>query len=178
MSSPTFLRDLQQPHIVREVAGAGGWTSLEKFAALPEVAALGWPLEVVQQWLYDHLEWGEFLRDYAALDLSAVVWTREYLPLREFLPMTSGSTDDYMATVPDMHEHWTHTRRFIGVPAAWEDTGTWLVPPLLLDLGCLGGSAGVLQVVEGRTRVGILQGRTRDGLNVAGHHAAWVGRPC
>lgn len=172
-----YLSDLQQPHIVSEVGGSGGFTSAEKLAALPEVAALGWPLEVVKQWLYDHLEWHEFLRDYAELDLSAVVWTLEYVPLAEFMLMTSGPSDNYLATVPDLHEHWTERRRHLGVADAWEDTGTWLVPPLLLDLACLDGSAGLLQLVEGRTRVGILQGRARDGLHVAGRHATWIGRP-
>jgi hypothetical protein len=33
-----------------------------------------------------------------------------------------------------------------------------------------------LQVVEGRMRVGILQGRRADGLHVADRHEAWVGR--
>lgn len=172
------LSDLQQPHIVAKCRSHRGlYARLDEFAALSEVAALGWPLEVVEQWLYDHLEHWEFLRDYAKLDLSAVGWTLEDLPTSAYRTLKSGPSDRYMADVPDMHEHWTHTRRYIGVPAAWEDTGTWLVPPLLLDLGCLDGPAGVLQVVEGRTRVGILQGRARDGLNVAGHHAAWVGRP-
>jgi hypothetical protein len=177
LRTPTFLRDLQQQHIIDQChSHKGHYADLQRFAALPEVAALGWPSEVVEQWLYDHLEHYEFLTDYAELDLTAVEWTLEDLPTDMFLPMRSGPSDDYMTTVPDQHEHWVYARRFTAVPAAWEDTGTWLKPPLLLDLACLDGPAGVLQVVEGRTRVGILQGRARDGLRVADRHAAWVGR--
>ena len=32
------------------------------------------------------------------------------------------------------------------------------------------------QLVEGRTRVGVLRGRHADGLHVADTHLAWVGR--
>lgn len=173
-----FLSDLQQPHIIREVAGASPWTSPEKFSALPEVAELGWPSEVVRQWLYEHLLWGEFLTDYAALDLSTVAWSLQDVHATAFLSMTSGSSDDYLTEFSKNPDYYRE-RFTVQRPAtreAWEQQGTWLVPPLLLDLACLDGAEGVLQVVEGRTRVGILQGRVRDGLYVAGQHAAWVGR--
>lgn len=175
-----YLHELQQPHLIRArpVPFKPDPADVERFAALPEVAALGWPLDVVQQWLYEHLPHDEFLADYADLDLTAVVWSLEDVPTDGFLTMRTGpSEDSYLASIPDQHRHWTEQRRHLGVAERWENDGTWQVPPLLLDLGCMDGPAGVLQVVEGRTRVGILQGRTRDRLHVADHHAAWVGRP-
>ncbi|MFF8281059.1 hypothetical protein ACF05T_34260 [Streptomyces lateritius] len=59
----------------------------------------------------------------------------------------------------------------------WEEHGTWLRPPLLIDRRLLAPADSGLQVLEGRTRVGVLRGRLREQLGVAPAHQAWVGRP-
>jgi hypothetical protein len=59
----------------------------------------------------------------------------------------------------------------------WEAHGTWLRPPILLARRLLDPADTGLQVLEGRTRVGVLRGRLREGLYVASHHHAWVGHP-
>ncbi|WP_244173868.1 hypothetical protein [Streptomyces recifensis] len=55
----------------------------------------------------------------------------------------------------------------------WEEHGTWLRPPLLIDRRFLDPSSSGLQVVEGRTRVGVLRGRVRERRHVAPDHQAW-----
>jgi hypothetical protein len=60
--------------------------------------------------------------------------------------------------------------------AAWYVLGTWLVPPVLLSRALLVPPTAGLQVVEGRTRLGILRGRLANGLHVASQHEVWIGR--
>lgn len=40
------------------------------YRVLPMIAALGWPDDVVEQWLFDHGRRHEFLRDYGATGAS------------------------------------------------------------------------------------------------------------
>ncbi|MFE6946037.1 hypothetical protein [Streptomyces chartreusis] len=71
--------------------------------------------------------------------------------------------------------HWVAVRpRQVG--RHWEEHGTWLRPPLLIDRRFLDPSGGGLQVLEGRTRVSVLRGRLREELHVAPEHDAWVAR--
>lgn len=174
---PVHLADLQRRHILRRAPGNGSLTTLERFAELPEIAALGWPIDVVDQWLYEHLPNDEFLRDYAALDLARLRWSLEDLPTSvfEIMPTGEGGSDYLANEAPDHHPHWVRCRGD-KVIRAWEERGSWVRPPIVIDRGCIGGRAGELQLVEGRTRVGVLRGRLRDGLHVAPQHAAWVGR--
>lgn len=64
----------------------------------------------------------------------------------------------------------------IGVAQCWETHGTWKRWPILIDRRLLDPPESGLQVVEGRTRVGVLRGRHRQGTLVAERHLAWVGR--
>ena len=52
----------------------------------------------------------------------------------------------------------------------------WLGIFLAVSFVVLGFRLFRLQVVEGRTRVGVLRGRHRQGALVAERHLAWVGR--
>ena len=63
-----------------------------------------------------------------------------------------------------------------GVAQCWETHGTWKRWPILIDRRLLDPPESGLQVVEGRTRVGVLRGRHRQGILVAERHLAWVGR--
>lgn len=47
------------------------------FAGAGPIAELGWPSDVVKQWLFDHGRHPAFLRDYATIDLSRVRWRLE-----------------------------------------------------------------------------------------------------
>ncbi|WP_229871866.1 hypothetical protein [Streptomyces longisporoflavus] len=59
----------------------------------------------------------------------------------------------------------------------WEEYGTWRRPLLLIDRRLLDPAGSGLQVLEGRTRVGVLRGRLREELHAAPDHRAWVGCP-
>lgn len=149
---------------------------LAEFLQHDRVVALQWPDDVVEQWLYDHSDKNAFLVDYGHIDLSAVAWHGETLPVAELLTLPTGLSDgevidEYAAD----HDHWVERRRHLGVPQFWETDGTWMRPPLLIDQGLLGLGEG-LQVIEGRTRMGVLRGRSRDGRHAAREHLVWVGR--
>ncbi len=147
---------------------------LSDYLALPQIAGLRWPADVVEQWLFDHAGNVSFVKDYGHLDLAAIEWTRAPVPARELVDIPTGKNDaEFLASVAKLHRHYLGLRPQ-EVRDAWEYRGTWLVPPLLISRDLLGGRQRSLQVVEGRMRVGILQGRAADGLNVAPTLEAWV----
>ena len=149
----------------------------EGFLASDAVRALGWPGDVVEQWLYDHADNDHFLRDYGGLDLSAVKWDVELIPVQEFDEMPTGPSDsNCIETYAANPDHWVDVRRHMGVAQCWETRGTWKRWPLLIDRRLLNPPGNGLQVVEGRTRVGVLRGRHREMAFVADRHLAWVGR--
>lgn len=155
----------------------------EAFAAFllrPDVAALGWPAEVARQWLWDFGDRVAFVADYGAIDLSRVCWECEDVAAADFDTMQTGDRDGgWIEEVAGNHGHWLRLRARAEPAAgtAWDEHGTWLVPPVLIDRSLLDPAGTGLQVVEGRTRVGILRGRRRDGLHTAPVQRAWVGRP-
>lgn len=158
-------------------------TSAAGFAAFRRVAAvenLGWPDDVVEQWLYEHCDNGPFLDDYGSVDLAQLRWGLEALRASDIAAMPTGKSDggviDEYAANPD---HWVSVRHsgvHAGVAEMWEVHGTWKRWPLLIDRSVLTPPGTGLQVVEGRTRVGIMKGRLQRGAFVAEQHLAWVGR--
>ncbi|MET9403343.1 hypothetical protein [Kitasatospora sp. NPDC002965] len=163
--------------MVRRRAGLG----LGDFLADPMIAPLRWPDDVVEQWLYDHGDNGSFQRDYGHIDLAGILWSLEAVTAAELSEMPTGASDDgcieEYAADPD---HWVAVRQFgihEGVARQWAELGTWKRPPVLLDRRLVTLAGTGLQVVEGRTRVGVLRGRRRQGSLVAAQHQAWVGRP-
>ena len=144
------------------------------------VSDLRWPDDVLEQWLYDHAAYGPFLHDYGAIDLSRLRWDVEAISTEEFTQMPTGPSDgdciDEFAENPD---HWINNRKYgihQGVALCWQTHGTWKRWPILLQRSVLTSTATGLQVIEGRTRVGILKGRYRKGDFVSKNHLAWVGR--
>lgn len=150
------------------------------FLRHPKVLGLQWPADVLEQWLYDHADNGAFLQDYGDVDLSRIEWNVEAISTEELIRMPTGRSEstciDEYAADPD---HWVNVRRHgvhMGVALCWETHGTWKRWPILIERSLVDRSATGLQVVEGRTRVGILRGRHRMGTFVAMRHLAWVGR--
>jgi hypothetical protein len=118
---------------------------------------------------------------YKDVDLSGIEWGLEAITAEELSEMPTGASDDGCiedyAVDPD---HWVRVRHsgiHEGVARCWEALGTWKRPPSLIDRRLLDPAASGLQVIEGRTRVGVLRGRRRQGSFVAVQHQAWVGRP-
>lgn len=144
------------------------------------VMELRWPDDVLEQWLYDHADKGAFLEDYGRVDLSRLRWDVEVVSTDELAKMPTGPSDrgciDEYAANPS---HWIDVRKHgvhVGVALCWDIHGTWKRWPVLIDRVLLQPPHAGLQVVEGRTRVGVLKGRRREGSYVARNHLAWVGR--
>ncbi|MEV5898424.1 hypothetical protein [Streptomyces sp. NPDC052127] len=153
-----------------------GRLSFDRFRADPALAAVQWPDAVLRDFLFDHGDYGPFVDDYGHLDLSAVTWTLEAIPAADFHTMPTGESEagliEHFAQNP---VYWA-TVKGPEVDRHWEDHGTWRRAPLLIDRRLLNPSDSGLQVLEGRTRVGVLRGRLREQLHVAPEHQAWVGR--
>lgn len=155
--------------------------SFDIFNGQPAVRALHWPDDVVAQWLHEHAGNENFERDYGHINLSMLQWTIEVIPLSTWLEMPTGASDgncieDYAAN-PD---HWVGLRTsgvHAGVPQMWREHGTWKRRPLLIDRSLVTSRKAGLQLIEGRTRVGILRGFHRQQRYVAPSHEAWVARP-
>ncbi|MFD7679201.1 hypothetical protein [Streptomyces sp. NPDC060187] len=87
------------------------------------------------------------------------VWGLEKIGAEELSEMPTGASETgcigAYAANPD---HWLSVRR-LEITRHWETRGTWMRPPILIDRQLLDPPASGLQVLEGRTRVGILRGR-------------------
>src|SRR6476660_3068780 len=70
-----------------------GKMRFEGFRQDTQVSLLGWPDDVVEQFLYDHADNDGFLHDYRDLDLCKVKWDVEVIPVKEFIAMPTGSSD-------------------------------------------------------------------------------------
>lgn len=153
-----------------------GGLSFARFRADPALVALQWPDDVLEQFLFDHGDNAAFVRDYGGIDLREVRWRLETIPAADFVGMPTGASDAGCIEIyAENPVHWVKVRR-PEVGRHWEEHGTWLRPPILIARRLLDPSDSGLQVVEGRTRVGVLCGRLREGLHVASHQQAWVGR--
>ncbi|MEV7123759.1 hypothetical protein [Kitasatospora griseola] len=171
------LDDLR-PGTLRRLGGL----DLTRFCADPLVASLNWPKDVVEQFLYDHGDNAAFHADYGHLDLQGITWTLERTSTGELLRVPTGASDEGCIELYAEHpDHWVAVRStgaHQDVARFWEEQGTWKRPPILIDRRLLAPAQTGLQVVEGRTRVGVLRGRHRQGAHVAPEHLTWVGRPC
>lgn len=168
------LRELQRI-AGRYLEHEGGFPA---FRDAVRIRSLDWPDDVVEQFLYDHT--GHFIPDYGHVDLCLIEWTEEVLALERFLYIPTGAfDDDVLEYNAAHHEHLVANRNagvHVGVRESWEQRGTWKRSPLLIERQLVDPTATGLQVLEGRTRVGVLRGRRADGLFVAEEHLAWVGR--
>ncbi|MFF8717179.1 hypothetical protein ACF07T_37990 [Streptomyces sp. NPDC015184] len=173
------LADLREL-MCRRRANSGLGLSSDAFRVDPVIASLRWPADVVEQFLYDHGDHGPFQRAYGNVDLAAIVWTLETVTAAELSTMPTGPSEAGCIEQFALHPgHCISVRSsgiHAGVPEKWRDHGTWKRPPLLLDRRLLDPSASGLQVLEGRTCVGILRGRLRENDFVAATHEAWIGR--
>ncbi|MGW3192731.1 hypothetical protein ACWDBT_33385 [Streptomyces ardesiacus] len=154
-----------------------GGLSYDRFRADPALASLHWPDDVLEQFLFDHGDNAAFVHDYGGIDLREVRWQLETLPAADFNEMPTGASDaGCIESYAKNPVYWVELRPH-KVGQHWEAHGTWLRPPILLARRLLDPMDTGLQVLEGRTRVGVLRGRLREGLHVASHHQAWVGHP-
>lgn len=157
--------------------------ALRGFLGHPLVVRLGWPDDVIEQWLFDHAGHVAFHLDYGHINLNEITWTLERLDTSLLLEVRTGASEEgAIEDWAECHEHAVRIRATSGSPAhmgireKWHKEGTWLRPPLLIERALVREGLAGLQLVEGRTRVGVLRGRYADKLFVADTHLAWVGR--
>lgn len=173
---PVYLKDLP---VKPELDFIADDDAFARFQLVPDIGALNWPADVLRQWIWDHGTNDHFLRDYAALDLSLLNWTLEKVPSDDFMTLVTGVGDgDAIEEYAANHHYWMELKNKAKgtVRSAWEDNGTWVVPPVAIARCLMEPSGAGLHLIEGRTRVGVLRGRQRAGLNVAPKHLVWVGR--
>jgi hypothetical protein len=115
-----------------------------------------------------------FLADYSDLDLCGITWQLESVPAADFHTMPTGESDAGCIEEKAANPVYWVGKQPPAVGRYWEEHGTWLRPPLLIDRRLLAPPDSGLQVLEGRARVGVLRGRLREQLRVArDHHAGW-----
>lgn len=174
--SPMYLRKFSA--LARSCRESG--YGFEEFRTSDIVIELGWPDDVAEQWLYDHAGNSSFLEDYGSVNLTRIRWDVETIPHEAFLTMPTGPSDgDYIEEIAANPIHYISVRchgTHVGVQQCWEIHGTWKRWPILIDSMLLDPPIAGLQVIEGRTRVGVLRGLLRLGHPVARQHLTWVGR--
>jgi len=183
MTPPTGSRDTSTEPVTLDALadlprpGSPDALTLDQFLADPRVASLAWPDQVVEQFLVDHGTDDGVYAAYGHLDLRSVTWSLERLlahHLRHVPTDEAGQAGlDEVAEDPEhaLAQRPEEERRH------WEQHGTWLVPPVLVDRSLLVPPGEGLQIVDGRMRLGILRGRMRERRIVARRHEVWVGRP-
>jgi hypothetical protein len=144
------------------------------------ISRLRWPADVVEQFLFDHGDNSSFVEDYGSVELERIEWQVEVVPLELFLTMPTGPSDgDCIETYALNPGHWVEVRSHgihSGVRESWDVHGTWKRWPILIARQALSFNECGLQVIEGRTRVGVLRGRQHNGEYAAPNHLAWVER--
>lgn len=152
-------------------------SDLSIFLQNPSVLALRWPTDVIEQLLYDHASHPAFHEDYGRVSLETLHWSVERIPISTLAALPTGASEQrYLDSCALLHDHYTRVRSFgihQGVELMWDVHGTWKRWPLLISRAILNGEPG-LQIMEGRTRIGILRGRASEGHRVAPEHLAWV----
>lgn len=123
--------------------------SLREFLAHPLVMQLGWPDEVVEQWLFEHAGHPPFHADYGHLDLETLDWTLERLATPLLIKLqTGGSEAGAIESWAKHHRHAVRIRQasgsplYMGIQEKWDEEGTWLRPPLLIEQSLVGNRGG------------------------------------
>ncbi|ATI36476.1 hypothetical protein CPI83_30235 (plasmid) [Rhodococcus sp. H-CA8f] len=167
-------------HSLSDIPRAGSGGEYETFRRNDQVSMLDCPDDVLRDWLWDHGRHIPFLEDYGTVDLTTIRRTCEAIATATLVGLPTGPSEaELIAENAQNHEHWIGTRDYAHpeVRTAWEQDGTWVRRPILLDRSAIDTDLRGLQVVEGRTRFGILRGRHAAGIAVAQTHSVWVGRP-
>lgn len=166
------LRDLPRP-------GEGNLhdDAWREFLADTRVRLLRWPDSVIEQLLFDHGTKSEFLKQYGHLDLETVSWHLRSLTAAEFLYLTAFEGSKAWLESCERDFQFRISQRPNDQRLKWERSGTWIVPPVLIDGSLLQPARSGLHLVEGHTRVGILRGRLVARVDDPSRvHQAYVGQ--
>ena len=142
----------------------------------------GIPEEVIRQFILDHGRKNEFQEQYGQLDLNAVVWAKETLQGNDLLGCSHFEQFDRRVQNSRskvsvfLKEGWKCIDRRPTVVEHWALFHTWNLPPILIE-GSVVGRPSSLHLIEGHTRLGVLEGLIDAGVIDRDHcHEVWVGR--
>ena len=145
-----------------------------------EALELPIPSDVLEQFVIDHGLNEEFQNCYGNLDLHRIAWHKESLSILS-ISQCSSKYDSHVLRTRDTYERISSFKESSLSHEAirsWIDDGTWLRPPIFL-FDVL-PSPECRHLVEGHTRVGALQGLSKNQHSIASvntEHQCWIGRP-
>jgi hypothetical protein len=147
-------------------------------ASAARALRLPMPVEVLEQFVIDHGLNEQFQREYAELDLHAIAWELEDLPVTQIVSCWS-KFDDYVSEIAALLRKHVDDKPHPPCisPESWQswvESGTWRRSPVFLD--SVVPSRSGLHLVEGHTRVGMLTGLLDTNVSVRDFHGCWVGR--
>lgn len=137
-----------------------------------------WPIPVVEQFLFDHGHKSEFIKQYGHLELNRIVWELRSVKASELVSASHYVGFTRAEEVAD-HPHYTlglyrSPELLARRPNPWTDT--WAEPPLFVEGALRRPPQRQLHLVEGHTRLGVLEGLLRLGEVAADSvHPAYIG---
>lgn len=151
---------------------------LVTFDQLLKARGVRWPISVVEQLLFDHGDKDEFLEQYGHLELNRIVWELRSVKASELVRASHYAGFTRVEEVAD-HPHYTlklyRSPELLALrPDPWTDT--WAEPPIFIEGALRRPPQRQLHLVEGHTRLGVLQGPLRLGEVAADSvHKAYIG---
>jgi hypothetical protein len=145
-----------------------------------EALQLPIPRDVLEQFFIDHGLNEEFQHCYGDLDLNQISWSKESLPISS-ISLCSSKYECHVLRTRDTYEQISsldESSLSHEAIRSWIDVGTWLRPPIFL-FDVL-PSPNSRHLVEGHTRVGALQGLSKNqyiNASLITEHQCWIGRP-
>ncbi len=139
------------------------------------------PVEVVQQVFSEHGKNPEFVEFYQDLELDRIHWELRKVKGSEIISAKMNSNfERWFAGVGERvgdfkSKGWDCIDSRPEVQNHWAKYKTWVIPPVFIH-GLLLGLDSVFQLVEGHTRVGLLNGLITHGIiDPDIEHAIWFG---
>lgn len=103
----TRLSDLADLATDAVETGAG----MPAFLDDQRVRALRWPIDVVEQWLYDHAPTRTFEADYGHIDLEGIEWSVQVISATTLAKVPTGAHDQgCIEQYAEDPEHWVNVR--------------------------------------------------------------------
>jgi hypothetical protein len=138
------------------------------------------PEDVLSQFYSDHGRKNEFQSEYANIEIDLLQWNlmeivAETIVKSSMHPNFHGWFESVSNRVKRFStEGWESIDCRVEVREHWRIKRTWIIPPVFLD-GQIIGSESKFHLVEGHTRVGILDGFLKhDILSENQLHTIWV----
>ena len=138
------------------------------------------PHEVAEQWLYNLYSCGNTIDNYGWIDFRNA----------EFESTTLKSADVLRLRVIETFQSYVEEAKFYtnieSLPCipkdkeCWDEFGTWRTPPIVIDVGSFpkppkySDMRGVLQLVEGHSRLGYFKTLIKNGVSMSREHKIYL----